>query len=371
MLHPAVRATLEGEARRTAELQELLSRPDTARDPVLLKGLLLEAGRLEKRVRRFHELKRLERDASEAAALAQAERDAELRALASEEATALAARAEELSAKLQSELLARHRFSDRNIVLELRAGTGGDEASLFAADLARMYQRFAERRGFRFEEISSSRSEVGGYKEFVASVEGESVFDAMRFESGVHRVQRVPATEAQGRVHTSTATVAVLPEPEDVEVELRESDLRIDTFRAGGPGGQAVNKTSSAIRVTHLPTGLVVICQDERSQSRNKAKALKTLRSRLFEVQQERSRSELASDRRGQIGTGERSEKIRTYNFPQDRVTDHRVKQNFHPLSAILDGQLDPIVEALRRHEMEERLRALEDTRRTTGDRPA
>jgi len=360
MLHPAVRATLEAEAQRAAELQELLSRPDVARDPARLKSLLLETGRLEKRAKRFVELKRCERGAEEAAAVALAEGDGELRALALEEESTLRARADRLGEELQSELLARHRFSDRNIILEVRAGTGGDEASLFAADLARMYQRHAERRGFRFEEIGSSRSEVGGYREFLASIEGADVFDTLRFESGVHRVQRVPATEAQGRIHTSTATVAVLPEPEDVEVEVREGDLKIDTFRAGGPGGQAVNKTSSAIRVTHVPSGLVVICQDERSQSRNRSKALRTLRSRLFEMQQARSRSERASDRRDQIGTGERSEKIRTYNFPQDRVTDHRVKRSFHPLSAILDGDLDEIVAELRRHETEERLRALE-----------
>jgi peptide chain release factor 1 len=367
MLHPAVRAMLEAEAQRALELQELLTREDVARDPARLRGLLLEMGRLEKRVRRFDELRRHEREAASATALAESEPDAEMKALAAEEAAAATARVATLGDELQDELLARHRFSDRNIILEVRAGTGGDEASLFAADLARMYQRYAERHGFKFEELAGSRSDVGGWRELTASIEGEAVYDAMRFESGVHRVQRVPATEAQGRIHTSTATVAVLPEPEEVEVEIRETDLKIDTFRAGGPGGQAVNKTSSAIRVTHVPSGLVVICQDERSQSRNRSKALRTLRSRLFELQEQRTQSERATDRREQIGTGERSEKIRTYNFPQDRVTDHRVKESFHPITAILDGDLDEIVAALRKHETEERLRALA---RPGGDRP-
>jgi peptide chain release factor 1 len=360
MLHPAVRAVLEAEAQRHDSLQQQLHDPATAREPAKLTALLREAGRLSKRLARYGELRRVERELAEAESLAAAESDAELRALATGEAATLRVRADELGVALQSELLARHVYSDRDVVLEVRAGTGGDEASLFAADLVRMYQRFAERRGLRFEEISASRSDVGGFKEYVASIEGESVFHALRFESGVHCVKRVPATETQGRIHTSTATVAVLPEPEEVEVVIAESDLVIDTFRASGPGGQAVNKTSSAIRVTHKPTGLVVICQDERSQSRNRSKAMKTLRSRLFELQEEQRQQERASDRRGQIGTAERSEKVRTYHFPQDRVTDHRVKESFHDLPSILDGKLEPIVAALERHETEQRLLALE-----------
>jgi peptide chain release factor 1 len=359
LLHPALRSTLENEARRVAELQELLASADVARDPARLRSLLVESGRLDKRAKRFADLERCERGAAEAVELAASEADPELRKLAEEETAALRARAEALAAELQSEMLARHKYSDRNIILELRAGTGGDEASLFASELARMYQRFAERRGFKFEELSSSRSDVGGAKELVASIEGEAVYDALRFESGVHRVQRVPATETQGRIHTSTATVAVLPEPEDVEVDVKEGDLKVDTFRSSGPGGQAVNKTSSAIRITHVPTGLVVICQDERSQSRNRSKAMRTLKSRLFELQEEKTRSERATDRREQIGSGDRSEKIRTYNFPQDRVTDHRIKESFHHLAAILDGDLDEIIATLKKHETEERLRRL------------
>jgi len=360
MLHPSVRALLDADVHRHAELEELLARPDVAKDAARLKSLLVESGRLDRRVKRYGELRRLERVAAEALALAASETDAEMRALATAEAASAGAAGEALAGELQDELLAGDALSDRNIILEIRAGTGGDEASLFAADLARMYRRYAERRGWRFEEIGASRSDVGGFKELVASIEGEQVYDALRFESGVHRVQRVPATEAQGRIHTSTATVAVLPEAEEVEVDIAEGDLRIDTFRAGGPGGQAVNKTSSAIRVTHVPSGLVVICQDERSQSRNRSKALKTLRSRLFEQQQQKSRAERASDRREQIGTGDRSEKIRTYNFPQDRVTDHRIKESFHNLPSLLDGEVGPIVAACQRHERERRLAQLE-----------
>ena len=365
-LHPSLRALLLAEEQRHGEVQAQLSDPQAARDGGRFRALLRESGRLERRQARFAEWQRLERTAAEARALAAAESDAELVALARVEATDCAVKADLLAAELQAELLGGDPLSDRNIILEIRAGTGGDEASLFAAELSRMYRRYAERRGFRVEEVGCSLSDVGGYKEYVASIEGDSVYDALRFESGVHRVQRVPATEAQGRIHTSTATVAVLPEPEEVEVAIDETDLRIDTYRAGGPGGQAVNKTSSAIRVTHLPSGLVVICQDERSQSRNKSKALRTLRSRLFEQAQQRNQDERASDRRDQIGSGDRSEKIRTWNFPQDRVTDHRIKESFHHLPAVLDGDLAPLLAACRRHEMEQRLAALE--RKTLPD---
>ncbi len=371
MLHPAVRAILETETKRHAELQELLGRPEVVRDAAQWKELLVEAGRLERRHRRYEELLRMERTASEADALAASagSRDPEMAALAEEEARSARTRLAALADELQSDLLARHRFSDRNIILEVRAGAGGDEASLFAAELARMYRRHAERHGFRFEEISCSKSDVGGYKELIASIEGESVYDSLRFESGVHRVQRIPATEANDRVHTSTATVAVMPEPEEVEVTVNDGDLRIDTFRAGGPGGQAVNKTSSAIRITHLPTGLVVICQDERSQGRNRSKAMRTLRTRLFELQQQKNHDERVSDRRDQIGTGDRSEKIRTYHFAQDRVTDHRIKESFHPPPSILDGQIDPVIEALKRAEYAKRLEALHRPN-PTGEQP-
>ncbi len=241
----------------------------------------------------------------------------------------------------------------------MRAGTGGDEASLFAADLVRMYLRFAERHHFKVEELTSSRNEVGGYKEWIGSIAGGSVYSQLRWESGGHRVQRVPSTENQGRIHTSAATVAVLPEPEEVEVDIKDADLRIDTYRAGGPGGQKVNKTSSAVRLTHPPSGLVVCCQDETSQHKNKAKAMRTLRSRLFELQQRQIEEQRAEDRRSQIGSGDRSEKIRTYNFPQDRITDHRIKQSFHNIAAIMDGDLEGLIDALRRSSIEQKLQSL------------
>ena len=285
--------------------------------------------------------------------------DADMQGLALEECETLRPQIEALELRLTGELLTQHRFSDRNVILEIRAGTGGDEATLFAADLARMYQRYAERHRFKFEELNCHRSEVGGVKEFVASLEGAGVFDLLRFESGGHRVQRVPATETQGRTHTSAATVAVMPEPEGVEVQVKDADLRIETFRAGGPGGQKVNKTSSAVRITHEPSGLVVSCQDEASQHKNKAKALRTLRSRLFELQERTQREERDSERRQKIGSGDRSEKVRTYNFPQDRVTDHRIRRNFHNLPAILDGSLDELIEALRQFEIEQRLQEM------------
>ena len=287
--------------------------------------------------------------------------DAELRQMAGEE---LIANEDALAAAdraLALALLPRDAADERAAMLEIRAGTGGDEAALFAGDLFRMYQKYAEARGWRIELISASAAEMGGFKEVIASVEGKGVFARLKFESGVHRVQRVPATESQGRIHTSAATVAVLPEAEEVDVQIDEArDLRIDIFRASGPGGQGVNTTDSAVRITHLPTGLIVIQQDERSQIKNKAKALKVLRSRLYEAERERLASERAGARKSQVGSGDRSERIRTYNFPQGRVTDHRINLTLHRLPEIVAGDMDELVGALIAEDEAERLASLD-----------
>jgi peptide chain release factor 1 len=275
-------------------------------------------------------------------------RDPELRDMVLEELPRLEAELEQLETEISLMLLPRDPNDARNTLLEIRSGTGGEEAALFAADLFRMYGRYAERRGFRMEVLSSSPSEHGGMKEIIALVSGERVYSELRFEGGVHRVQRVPETEAQGRVHTSTATVAVLPEAEDVDVQLREEDLQISIAAAGGPGGQGVNTTNSAVQVLHKPTGIIVKCQDERSQIKNKARALKVLRSRLLEREQRAQQEAEASERRGMVGSGERAEKIRTYNYPQNRVTDHRIGLTLHRLDAIIDGDLSELITALK-----------------------
>jgi peptide chain release factor 1 len=298
----------------------------------------------------------------EAASLEQmtGEADAELRAMAEEE---LLANREALAAAERSlalALLPKDAADERAALLEIRAGTGGDEAALFAGDLFRMYQKYAESQGWRVELMSASAAEMGGFKEVIASVEGKGVFAKLKFESGVHRVQRVPATENQGRIHTSAATVAVMPEAEDVDVDIQDKDLRIDIYRSSGPGGQGVNTTDSAVRITHIPTGTVVIQQDERSQIKNRAKAMKVLRSRLYEAERERLANERASDRKAQVGSGDRSERIRTYNFPQGRVTDHRINLTLHRLPEIVEGQLDELIGALVAEDEAARLAALD-----------
>ena len=273
--------------------------------------------------------------------------DAEMRDLAREELLALKRRLPQLQDRLQLFLLPKDAADEKNAILEVRAGTGGEEAALFAADLYRMYQRYAELRGWRFEVMSISETGLGGYKEATAGIAGNGVFARLKFESGVHRVQRVPETEASGRIHTSAATVAVLPEAEDVDVQIDEKDLRIDVFRSSGPGGQSVNTTDSAVRVTHLPTGIVVSQQDEKSQHKNRAKAMKILRARIYDLERSRVAAERAADRKSQVGSGDRSERIRTYNFPQTRVTDHRVNLTLHKLDRVLNGELDELLDAL------------------------
>jgi len=301
---------------------------------------------------------------AERASLTEMTRDAdeELRAIASEELLDIEARLPLAERALALLLLPRDSADERAAMLEVRAGTGGDEAALFAGDLMRMYQRFAEERGWKFELINASASDVGGYKEAVASINGTGVFARLKFESGVHRVQRVPTTESGGRIHTSAATVAVLPEAEEVDVQINDQDLRIDVYRSSGPGGQSVNTTDSAVRITHLPTGLVVIQQDEKSQHKNKAKALKVLRTRLFELERSRLADERAGARRSMVGSGDRSERIRTYNFPQGRVTDHRINLTLHKLDAILEGPgLAELTDALIAEDEAQRLSGLDD----------
>jgi len=288
--------------------------------------------------------------------------EAELKEMAAHEVEEIKRRLPEAERALALKLLPRDAADERAAMLEVRAGTGGDEAALFAGDLLRMYQRYSEAQGWRFELISANASELGGYKEAIASIHGAGVFAKLKFESGVHRVQRVPVTEAGGRIHTSAATVAVLPEAEEVDVQIDEKDLRIDVYRSSGPGGQSVNTTDSAVRITHLPTGLVVIQQDEKSQHKNKAKALKVLRTRLFELERERVASERAGARKSMVGSGDRSERIRTYNFPQGRVTDHRINLTLHKLDAILEGPgLGELIDALIAEDEAQRLAGLED----------
>jgi peptide chain release factor 1 len=343
------------EARRD-ELQAAMSARDLAPDQFV--RLSKEYAEVEPVAAAAAELRRL-RD--ERSALEEMRSDPEMREMAEEEIRAVEARIPEAERALALKLLPRDSADERSAMLEIRAGTGGDEAALFAGDLFRMYQRYAETQGWRVETISANAAELGGFKEVVASVTGQGVFARLKFESGVHRVQRVPVTESGGRIHTSAATVAVLPEAEDVDVRIDEAkDLRIDVYRSSGPGGQSVNTTDSAVRITHLPTGLVVIQQDEKSQHKNKAKALKVLRTRLYEQERERLASERAGARKSMVGSGDRSERIRTYNFPQGRVTDHRINLTLHRLPEILEGQLDELIGALAAEDEAERLATLD-----------
>jgi peptide chain release factor 1 len=331
---------------RHQELTDLMSRPETATAPGALARYGKELARLEPIVAALREQEANEQSLTSARVLLD-DGDPEMRAMARDEITSLEARQAALGAELRRLLVPRDPNDERDVILEIRAGTGGDEASLFAADLYRMYGLYAERRGWKVELLSTSESGSGGLKEVIAEVNGDAAYSRLKFESGVHRVQRVPVTESSGRIHTSTATVAVLPEADEVEVEIDESDLRIETYRSSGPGGQSVNTTDSAVRITHVPTGLVVAIQDEKSQHKNRAKAMSVLRARLLEAQRARLAEERGEVRRAQVGTGERSEKIRTYNFPDDRVTDHRIGLTVHNLPGLLAGDLDRVIEPL------------------------
>lgn len=342
---------------RAEEVARQLADPETARNPAKLKQLGREHARLDAVRQAHNRLERLQAELGQARDVLQ-DRDPELSELARADVERLRPEVEKLERQLAELLTPTDPLDDRDAIVEIRAGTGGDEAALFAADLFRMYSRFCEQRGWDVEVVSLSAGNVGGLKEAIFAARGPKAYGTLRYESGVHRVQRVPATEAQGRIHTSAATVAVLPEAEEVDVKIEEKELRIDVFRSSGPGGQSVNTTDSAVRVTHLPTGLVVQCQDQKSQLQNKIKALEILRSRLLDRMLAEQEAARARDRRAQVGTGDRSAKIRTYNFPQNRVTDHRIHYTVHSLTDVLDGKLDDLITALRLAGEKERLSA-------------
>lgn len=341
--------------RRFLEIENLLSRPDVMADYVLFRALGKERSELEVGVRLFRDYKKCQQETTDTEALLK-ESNGEMAMLAQEEILGLKARMTEIEKSLHLFLLPKDPNDGRNILLEIRAGAGGDEASLFAAELFRMYTRYCERQKWRIEVLSLSENELNGFKEVIALIEGENVFQALKFESGVHRVQRVPQTEAQGRIHTSTVTVAILPEADDVEVDVNDADIRVDTFRASGAGGQHVNRTDSAVRLTHNPSGIVVQCQDERSQIKNRAKAMKILKSKLLERAQEEQDRSISEERRSQVGRGDRSERIRTYNFPQTRCTDHRINYTTHALAEVMEGGLDDLFEKLTQHYQKEAL---------------
>jgi peptide chain release factor 1 len=338
---------LQGIVDKFAAIERQLGEPDVLRDPRRLQELSREHARLREIADAAREFQKVHADLAGADELVRTSDDREMKELARSELDALGERAAALQARLEVLLLPPDPLNEKNTIVEIRAGTGGDEAALFAANLARMYQRYAERQGWKLDLLSSNATGIGGFKEIIFQVSGTGAYGKLRFESGVHRVQRVPETEGSGRIHTSTATVAVLPEVEDVEVHLDPTELQIEVCRAGGPGGQHVNTTDSAVRIVHLPSGLEVRCQDERSQLKNKEKALRILRSRLYEKQRAEQDAQRAEERRSQIGSAERSDKIRTYNFPQSRLTDHRIGLTVHNLSGILDGDLDDVIQAL------------------------
>ena len=338
---------LDSMEKRFEELNHLMAQPDVLSDLEKLQSLAREQSGMSDVVRKYREYKKVQREMEETQAMRAKGADAEMAAMVEEELSKLAGRQDALEKEMQTALLPRDKNDDKDVIVEIRAGAGGDEAGLFAADLFRMYTRYAEVKRWGVEIIDSNQSGIGGFKEIVFEVKGKGAFSRLKYERGVHRVQRVPTTESSGRIHTSTATVAVLPEAEEVDVHINPADLRIDIYCAGGHGGQNVNKVATAVRITHIPSGIVAVCQDERSQLKNKNKAMAVVRSRLLDQEMSKQAEEISADRRSQVGTGERSEKIRTYNFPQGRVSDHRIGLTVHNLEAILEGAIDPIIDAL------------------------
>ena len=342
---------------RYEELTRALLSPEITNDSVKYQKTAKAHSEVREIVEKYREFKDLKRGIAESKAVLADEKDPEMRAYAEEELTKLDARIVTVEEELKVLLLPKDPNDEKNVVLEIRAGTGGDEATLFVAEVFRMYNRYAETQKWKVEVLSTSESGVGGLKEVIALIEGDRVYSRLKYESGVHRVQRVPATEQQGRVHTSAITVAVLPEAEEVDVKIEPKDLRIDTFCSSGPGGQSVNTTYSAVRITHIPTGTVVSCQDEKSQIKNREKGMRVLRARLYEVEMQKQQDALAKERKQMVGSGDRSEKIRTYNFPQNRLTDHRIGFTIHQLEQVMDGKLQPVIDALTTYYQAEKLK--------------
>jgi peptide chain release factor 1 len=363
----SLEARLDEIEQQSRQIETELSQPDVARDPDALRRLGKELHRLEPIVLAARELERTKSELAGAREIRESDADSQMREWAKEETERLERIEAELVERLRVLLLPRNPNDDKNVIMEIRAGTGGDEAALFAAELFRMYQRYAERRGWKTELISASETGIGGFKEVIFQVHGDAAYSRLKYEGGVHRVQRVPETESGGRIHTSTATVAVLPEADEVDVDIDDKDLRVDVYRATGPGGQSVNTTDSAVRITHLPTGLVVAIQDEKSQHKNRAKAMAVLRARLLELEQRKAHEAEAEARRSMVGWGERSEKIRTYNFPQDRVTDHRIGVDLHNIPQVLQGGLDELLDALAMADEAARIATLGNGREPNG----
>ncbi|MDR2258685.1 MAG: peptide chain release factor 1 [Treponema sp.] len=353
---------LQSLLRRYDELSLLIQDPELVKNQHTYRDLMKEYSYVSEVVSAQNEITVLSGQLEETKALVQDEKDQDMRELAREELRELEDRIRNAEDRLKFLLIPKDPLDEKNIIMEIRAGTGGEEAALFAADLYRMYSRFAETRGWKFEIMNSNETELGGFKEIVFSVSGGNVYENLRYESGVHRVQRVPATEASGRIHTSAVTVAVLPEADETEIDIKPEDLRIDVMRAGGPGGQCVNTTDSAVRITHLPSGITVHCQDEKSQIKNKAKAMRILRARIYEMEEARAHSERAEARKNQVGSGDRSERIRTYNFPQNRLTDHRINLTLYKLDLMMQGDVAELFDALKLSAREELLQASSST---------